>query len=225
MNLRNLRSLLLYSVAGLGGIALAVWLSSPFGGKAFSQTPPDMNTTNQTPPGPPLPAAPPTSAAPNPQGTPPPVTGVLQTGSQITTIVPDVKGKAKPANLAGETKIPDLLVGIIEDYNYTPAGKRDPFTPFERSTNTTTMGPIWPLQKYDLEQLKLVGVIWEVKIPKAMILDPSGHGYVVTVNERIGRNNGYIARIREGEIVVVENILGSDGKATYVTKLMKLNPQ
>ena len=51
-------------------------------------------------------------------------------------------------------------------------------------------------------------------------------GYVVTVNERIGRNKRLrIARIREGEIVVVENIMGSDGKATYVTKLMKLNPQ
>jgi type IV pilus assembly protein PilP len=160
----------------------------------------------------------------NPPSAPLP-SGIPQTGSQIETVISDKKGKFVPQSGNGENKIPDLLVGIIEDYNYNPNGKRDPFTPFEKDTNTTTIGPIWPLQKYDLEQLRLVGVIWEVKIPKAMILDPTGKGYVVTVNERIGRNNGYIARIREGEIVVVENISGADGKSNYVTKLMKLHPQ
>jgi type IV pilus assembly protein PilP len=214
---KNLGTLFLYILTGLGGIALAFFVSGPITKKAFSQSPPtDPNAGAQTQGNPPLPQPP----APPVQSP-----GVQAVGTQIQTFFPDSKGKSKLVGSPGESKIPDLLVGIIEDYNYNPAGKRDPFTPFERSNNSTTMGPIWPLQKYDLEQLKLVGVIWEVKTPKAMILDPSGHGYVVTVNERIGRNNGYIARIREGEIVVVENILGSDGKASYVTKLMKLNPQ
>jgi type IV pilus assembly protein PilP len=147
--------------------------------------------------------------------------GVKSTDSQILTF----PGSPTTSSGTGESKIPELLSGIIEDYTYNPAGKRDPFTPIEKSNGSAMAGPIWPLQRYDLEQLKLVGIIWEVKIPKAMIMDPTGHGYVVTVNERIGRNNGYIARIREGEIVVVENIIGSDGKSAYVTKLMKLHPQ
>ncbi len=137
--------------------------------------------------------------------------------------VPGMDPGAKAAQL--EKKIPDLLQGIIEDYSYSPMGKRDPFLPFEHSSNTSPQGPIWPLQKFELDQLKLVGVIWDVKTPKAMLLDPSGHGYVVTVNERVGRNNGYIARIREGEIVVIENVTGTEGKTNYITKLMKLQPQ
>ena len=97
--------------------------------------------------------------------------------------------------------------------------------PYERPTAGALQGPLWPLQRFDLEQLKLVGIIWDVTAPKAMILDPAGKGYVVKVNERIGRNNGYIARIREGEIIVVESTTGLDGKLVYVTKLMKLQTE
>lgn len=208
----NYGGILLYIVSGVSAVILASWISGQFIGKAFSQSsqsafqgalPPNNN---------------PAPAAAN-------AVSVPSTGTQILTVISDTKKEKAPANGSLETKIPDLLIGIIEDYNYSASGKRDPFTPFERASSTAPMGPIWPLQKYDLEQLKLVGVIWEVKVPKAMILDPSGHGYVVTINERVGRNNGYIARIREGEIVVVENILGVDGKSSYVTKIMKLHPQ
>jgi type IV pilus assembly protein PilP len=205
------KGIFLYIASGLSAVILASWLSSQLIGKAFSQNsqaayqgavPPANNTA---------------PVAPN-------ALSVPSTGTQILTVISDAK-KEHRADPNPENKIPELLVGIIEDYNYSASGKRDPFTPFERASSTAPMGPIWPLQKYDLEQLKLVGVIWEVKTPKAMILDPSGHGYVVTINERVGRNNGYIARIREGEIVVVENILGVDGKSSYVTKIMKLHPQ
>lgn len=115
------------------------------------------------------------------------------------------------------------LAGIIEDYTYNPEGKRDPFAPYESIQGASEgIGPQFPLQKYDLDQLKLVGVIWDVAQPKAMIMDASGKGHVVKANDRIGRNNGYIARIREGEIVVIESFKGADGKTSYQTQVMKL---
>jgi type IV pilus assembly protein PilP len=209
----NYGGLLLYIASGISAVLLASWLSSQLIGKAFSQQPSQPAYQGAVPPNN-------NAALPAPNAV-----SVPSTGTQILTVISDSKKDRPAPEVEGESKIPDLLIGIIEDYNYTASGKRDPFTPFERASSTAPMGPIWPLQKYDLEQLKLVGVIWEVKVPKAMILDPSGHGYVVTINERVGRNNGYIARIREGEIVVVENILGVDGKSSYVTKIMKLHPQ
>ena len=137
---------------------------------------------------------------------------------------PGVKALGAPTGaLQGIKSKVNPLADIIEDYNYVPKDKRDPFMPFERPMTVEGMiGPLWPLQGFDLDQLKLVGIIWDVRNPKAMIMDPSGKGYVVRVNERIGRSNGYIARIREGEIVVVESVKGLDGKLTYSTKLMKL---
>ncbi len=117
----------------------------------------------------------------------------------------------------------DLLAGIIEDYFYSPSGKRDPFLPTEVIGNIGTVaGPIFPLENYDLSQLKLVGIIWEVRAPKAMLLDPSGKGYVVKVGDRVGRHNGHVAKIRESEIVIVENDEGPDGKITHQTKTLRL---
>jgi type IV pilus assembly protein PilP len=134
---------------------------------------------------------------------------------------------ATPAESPASTEVAkpsDLLNGIIEDYTYAPQGKRDPFAPFEGGevgADAATLGPLFPLQKYDLDQLKLVGIIWEVKKPKAMVVDPTGNSHVVGINDRIGRNNGYVARIRQGEIVIVESYK-EKGKTNYQTQVMKL---
>jgi type IV pilus assembly protein PilP len=201
--------LFLYVGTAVFALVLASWISSQFMAKAVSQTPPA--------PPPPPPASAPAVGQANP--VPPPAAGA----------------PGAPANPSGATTKPyadegismtnkNPLADIIEDYDYSPKDKRDPFQPFERPRGQTGLvGPLWPLQGFDLDQLHLVGIIWDVKNPKAMITDPTGKGYVVKVNERIGRNNGYIARIREGEIVVVESVVGLDGKLSYTTKLMKLN--
>jgi len=145
-----------------------------------------------------------------PLPTPPPAAASTSSGTP--------EPAATPAN---------LLANIIEDYNYDPKGKRDPFEPFSAVPKgaATAEGPMFPLQKFDLSQLKLIGIIWDNHNPKAMILDPNGKGYIIRTNERVGRNNGYVARIREGEIVVVESFTGNDGKTSYQTKLVKLSQE
>jgi type IV pilus assembly protein PilP len=82
-------------------------------------------------------------------------------------------------------------------------------------------GPQLPLQRFDLEQLRVIGIIWDVNNPKAMIIDPTGRGHIVAPKSRIGRNNGYILEIREGEIIVTEP-LSKEGKITYLTRVIKI---
>jgi type IV pilus assembly protein PilP len=205
--LRAVAGLMGYVVAGLLALVTASLLSTHFMGRALSQTnsaspPPGVAPAPQPPTAPAAPAANAGAAAPN-SGAP------AQNGGAAKT----------------NGKYPSALADVLEDFNYSPVGKRDPFQPYERPLAGAMQGPLWPLQRFDLDQLKLVGIIWDVRDPKAMILDPSGKGYVVKVNERIGRNNGYIARIREGEIIVVESATGLDGKLVYTTKLMKLTPE
>jgi type IV pilus assembly protein PilP len=130
---------------------------------------------------------------------------------------------ATPRSTQDPSKLPSPLSSVIEDYDYNPEGKRDPFVAVENPGTTGIMtGPIFPLQGYDLDQLKLVGIIWDVRYPKAMLLDPTGKGYVVKVSDRVGRNNGRIARIRESEIVVVESFKDAKGKVSYQTKVLRL---
>jgi len=61
-----------------------------------------------------------------------------------------------------------------------------------------------PLERYDLGQLKLVGIVWNLKEPSAMVEDSAGLGYLVKVGTRIGANDGTIKAIRENEVVVEE---------------------
>jgi type IV pilus assembly protein PilP len=129
-----------------------------------------------------------------------------------------------PAPVPKPSAQTDILSQIVEDYNYDPTGKRDPFLPFTAPKPIklgAVQGPLLPLQRFDLDQLKVIGIIWNVRKPKAMIIDPSGAGHVIGPQSRIGRNNGYVQEIREGEIIVVEPLV-KDGNVNYLTRIMKI---
>jgi type IV pilus assembly protein PilP len=55
-----------------------------------------------------------------------------------------------------------------------------------------------------------------------MFLDPTNTVHIIGKNERIGRNNGYIAMIREGEVVIVEATRKED-EVIYTTTVMKIS--
>lgn len=118
-----------------------------------------------------------------------------------------------------------ILEGIIEDYDYNGQEKRDPFAPYSvyvpQTASAPLVAPSSKLETYEIDQLRLVGVIWDVSKPKALIITPSNETYVIYNNTRIGKNNGKVASIREGEIVVVEAFY-NNGKYSYQPKLLKL---
>jgi type IV pilus assembly protein PilP len=60
-----------------------------------------------------------------------------------------------------------------------------------------------------------------VKRPRAMINDPDGKVHIVGPNTKIGLRNGYIAVIREGEIVVVETV-EENGRLVSSAQIVKL---
>ena len=125
----------------------------------------------------------------------------------------------------------DPSVKIIEHdgYSYDPSGRRDPFIPFvDPNPNTAEKGkkvlpeaPADSLQSYDLGQFKLTGVLWNVGDPKAMVTSPTGKIFLVKNRTKIGRNDGFVAAIREGEIVVVEPTPDGTGAQTTVMTIQR----
>jgi len=93
-----------------------------------------------------------------------------------------------------------------DSYRYDPAGKRDPFlSPFYRQPEQAAPEEAkTPLQRFDLGQLKLVGVILEEQEPKALIEDSGGLGYIVTKGTPIGSKGGVIKAIEPKRVVVEE---------------------
>ena len=99
---------------------------------------------------------------------------------------------------------------------YDPRGKRDPFVSFikveERKRAGIDTASLPPLQRYDLGELKFVGVIWTKKGARGLVEDAEGKGYSVTVGMRIGRSGGVVSRITGKEILVREEFVGNRGE-------------
>lgn len=112
---------------------------------------------------------------------------------KLAPVVPPASTLTTPTNTAITTST----------YYYNPAGKTDPFEPFDISKVRPTTA-LTPLQQFSLDQLTVRGIIWGVSNAKAIIEDPTGKTYIVGIGTKIGKNNGVIIRILNDKIVVLE---------------------
>ena len=108
------------------------------------------------------------------------------------------------------------------------SAKRDPFRPFTlnvRSGASRRRENLSPLERYELGQLKLVGVIWDVQEPNAMVEDAAGLGYRVKVGTPIGSNEGKVKMIERDGIVVEEFQVDLYGARNKHEVKMRLSPE
>ena len=110
-----------------------------------------------------------------------------------------------------------------EGSRLTP-GKRDPFRPITLNvrTNTRRRENLSPLERFELGQLKLVGVVWNVKEPTALVEDSSGLGYMVKVGTPIGSNDGKVKDVRHDSLIVEEFFVDLYGAKTRREVSMRL---
>ncbi len=99
-------------------------------------------------------------------------------------------------------------------YVYEPAGRRDPFLALIkiRKTFSENGQPLTPLQKFDLGQFRLIGVIVGRNEPMAMVMAPGGKSYVLKRGVKIGKNAGMVIDIREDAVVVEERFYNFAGE-------------
>jgi len=91
---------------------------------------------------------------------------------------------------------------------YNPKIKRDPFvSPIEitkkkiQKVRRKTMNP---LESYDLEEIRVIGIVYTGKEYLASVVLPDGKGFTVKKGMRIGINGGKIIKISEAGILVRE---------------------
>ena len=121
----------------------------------------------------------------------------------------DVGGGQKAAVPPDPLAVPEKKPERAEAPHYSPAGKRDPFTPLPLRTQAKRRPRenLSPLERYDLGQLKLVAIVWNTKEPRAMVEDSAGLGYVVGIGTPIGPDEGKIKEIKPTEILIEENYI------------------
>jgi type IV pilus assembly protein PilP len=193
MKRNDLVQIFSYLAVGLLSVGAALSLSLHFLHRAGAQTNPAEAT-----------------APPAPDATAEPVAADA-TSAPAAPVAPKTPGIAE-------------LEGFLEPFIYDITNRRDPFQPYAEfvpSDNNVPLRALSPAQRFDLDQLKLIGIMWNVRDPKAMFLDPDKEVMILGRDESIGTHNGYIAAIREGEVVVVE-ALRKRGDIIYRTRVLRI---
>lgn len=91
---------------------------------------------------------------------------------------------------------------------------RDPFRPFTLDLRPETRENeiLSPLQRYEIPQLRLAGVVLDLSPPRAMLQDNSGMGFIITPGTPIGRRHGVVRAIEPKRVVIEERILDYYGR-------------
>ncbi len=136
---------------------------------------------------------------------------------------------AAPAERAPATATPTVISDQEPDiaYAYSPIGKRDPFRSlFEQLQVEQEQEQLTDLQRYELDQLKLVAIISRIATPYAMVEDPAGKGHSLTRGTLIGKNWGRVSAITPDCVTVKEEYRDYTGrKVTNKTSMCLPKPE
>jgi type IV pilus assembly protein PilP len=145
--------------------------------------------------------------------------------SDLSDIDPDTEDDT---NMDMET-----AVAVNKAPGYDPAGKIDPFEPMIKGTpkdpsqkatyaDTDTQGDT-PLEKIDLSQLKLSGIVRAASGNKGLVREASGRGYIIVRGTRIGTHGGRVAEVLNDRIVIKEKMKDVLGRIFFQNTEMKLH--
>ncbi len=134
-------------------------------------------------------------------------------------------GTGAPGELTEREK--QLLVASLgqqeqsEPFVYDSAGKRDPFAPYNLAPRVEVEGRS-PLEKYEIEKLKVTAVLEGADEPTAIVENETGKGYVVKKGTKIGLNGGEVIEIQADRMLILETSADFTGQTRTHTIEMKL---
>jgi type IV pilus assembly protein PilP len=144
---------------------------------------------------------------------------VLLIASISVFLILGCEGGSKPSKVTVVKRAPRQKpppkkeeVKVVEEkkeppYTYNPVGKRDPFKPFIALGPRKTVrkkAPLTPLQRYDVSELKLVGILKGPGGYRALVEDAGGKGFVIGKGTLIGPGDGRVKEIHENRVIIEE---------------------
>jgi type IV pilus assembly protein PilP len=155
--------------------------------------------------------------------------GAPEAKAPTSTGGPATEEKSAAESSAPAVSLSEKLADVTPRYN--PKGKIDPFEPLYKEKPSVISSaekkfvrrrPLTPLEKIDLSQLKLVGIIRAKSGNMAMVQDATGKGYVIAKGTYIGVHGGHVVKITKDGAVVQEELEDIFGKRTVSQKELKL---
>lgn len=115
-----------------------------------------------------------------------------------------------------QVKISSSRSGVArEQIDFT--GKKDPFKPYMIATRVK-LSPLpgsarsLPIQQFEVQQFKILGIVTGLSESRALIQDPSGKSYVIKNGSLIGPNNGKVRKIVSTAVEILEQYRDESGR-------------
>jgi type IV pilus assembly protein PilP len=115
---------------------------------------------------------------------------------------------------------------------YDPEGKIDPFEPLFKETPKNTSGsptyadndrkPIYDLEKIDLSQLRLSGIILAASGNRALVQEASGKGHVISKGTYIGTHGGRVTAVMGDKVIIEEKMKDVRGRFFFRKTELKI---
>jgi type IV pilus assembly protein PilP len=150
----------------------------------------------------------------------------LFTGCGESTKTPAPSAPVAPKSIQQPASQSTATGGEVKNqpvYTYNPAGRRDPFTPlitFEEKKVKAGARP--PLERHNISEFKLTGIVWGGFGYNAMLEGPDGKGYFVRVGTIIGMNRGIITKITKDAMVIEEKYKTFSGESQRKQTVIEL---
>jgi type IV pilus assembly protein PilP len=166
-------------------------------------------------------------------------------GSSFTTpSAPSAAGTPATAAAASAAPSPPPKVEVQETEFTESERSRDPFRSFARTFAQDTKAKVHSqrqviLSQYSLDELRLIGIVTRAEPARAMLVDPTGKGFVIQRGQFVGRAdvvqtagaagtvyeiNWRVDRIRPGDVVLVrEDPANPD--VPSATRVIPLRPE
>jgi len=140
--------------------------------------------------------------------------------------IPEVESEVKKDDLDSEQ-----IVDKEKNQHYDAQGKIDPFRPLIQEKPEETLpivdpGPkriLTPLEKIELNQIRLVAIILMDKKQIAMVEEANGKGYEVGIGTYIGKNQGRVSEIKNSSIMIKELVKDYKGRLKEQVQEIKLH--
>jgi len=154
------------------------------------------------------------------------ITVVVITGCSDSGNLP--QAKVPTSAKAKQQMITQITPTVTEDksqanFSYNPAGKRDPFAPLiVKEDQKALTGERPPLERYNIYEFKLAGIVWGGFGYSAMLEGPDGKGYFVHVGTIIGQNKGIVKKITQYTMVIEEKFKTISGESNRKEIVLEL---
>jgi type IV pilus assembly protein PilP len=110
-------------------------------------------------------------------------------------------------------------------YVYSGEGRRDPFeNPLKKiaAPQMENEEALTPLQKVDLSQLRIIGIIIGRGEPAAMVVGPGGKSYILKKGVKVGKNDGVVVGIDAEKVEIREKYYDFSGAVRTSLKELEL---